>query len=75
MSVENFLEPGLRKNLPEHPNDRRTELREVAKVFLNVSLAGKRCKPAERPGSRLALMFEGNRGAAVVAAAAGLRLL
>jgi hypothetical protein len=31
MSVENFLEPGNRKNLPERPNHRRTEAASSSK--------------------------------------------
>jgi hypothetical protein len=31
MSVENFLEPGNRKNLPERPNHRRTKAAQSSK--------------------------------------------
>ena len=51
MSVENFLETGLRKNLPELPNATGLTLREAARVFSNVTLARKRRKPSRRTGS------------------------
>src|SRR6267142_2083250 len=57
MSVKNFLETGLRKNLPELPNTTGLALREAAKVISNVTLARKGCKPSGRTGSRLALFF------------------
>src|SRR6267143_3590421 len=57
MSVENFLEPGLRKNLPELPNTTGLALRTAAKVLSNVSLAFKRRKPSGGTGSRPALLF------------------
>ena len=75
MSVENFLETGLRKNLPELPTETGLALREVAKVLSNVTLAHKRRKPSWRTGSRVASVFLGNFGEVMVAEAAGLKLL
>jgi hypothetical protein len=56
MSVENFLETGLRKNLPELPNATGLTLPKAAKVFSNVTLARKGRKPSRRTGSRFALL-------------------
>jgi shikimate kinase len=57
MSVENFLETGLRKNLPELPNTTGLVLPEAAKVFSNVTLARRGRKPSRRTGSRLAWSY------------------
>src|SRR5882762_6469726 len=57
MSVENFLETGLRKNLPELPNATGLALRTAAKVLSNVTLAFRRRKPSGGTGSRPALLF------------------
>jgi hypothetical protein len=57
MSVENFLETGPRKNLPELPNATGLRLREAAKVISNVTLGHKGRKPSGRTGSRVALVF------------------
>ena len=57
MSVENFLETGPRKNLPELPNATGLTLREAATAFSNVTLGQKRRKPSGRTGSRFALSF------------------
>jgi hypothetical protein len=57
MSVENFLETGPRKNLPELPNLTGLRLREAARVFSKLTLGLKHRKPSRRTGSRFALLF------------------
>src|SRR5882762_242255 len=57
MSVENFLETGPRKNLPELPNTTGLALRTAAKVLSNVTLAFRRRKPSAGTGSRPALLL------------------
>jgi len=57
MSVENFLETGPRKNLPELPNATGLKLRVAAGVFSNLTLGHMGCKPSGRTGSRFALFF------------------
>ena len=62
MSVENFLETGLRKNLPELPNTTGLGLREAAKVLSNVTLARKRRKPSRGTGSQTCIPVHGHDG-------------
>jgi len=52
VSVENFLEPGNRKNLPGLPNHRRTEAASSSKSLLNLPPASRGCKPSWGTGSR-----------------------
>jgi hypothetical protein len=74
MSVENFLEPGNRKNLPERPNHRRTKAARSSKsLFKRITCQnGPQAVPEDR--FQECIGFLRGSGVARVAVAEGITL-
>ena len=75
MSVENFLEPGNRKNLPERPNHRRTKAARSSKsLFKRITCqSGPQAVQEDRFQECIGFFCAG-RGVAHVAVAAVITL-